>query len=329
MNRFLLRSLYVCAGLVAAEFIVLLLVNTGRRGEILAQHRKAVQEIQSTAAQTATELRRSHEEKMERLRRKHVQNQYLARGKNVFHRIYNRPEENILSLLQSLATEAFPSDWETEVKVEEFTRFILMVQAPTRDASVEPKSVAQYLAPMLPYTMGALSDVAVFNHKHQCQLYYDPQTLRTLRKEKRLNHEDTIRVRRQAEQCTKFNAVEVPCKDVEGHILVPVSIDGDTTRVSCYMLLDTGASKSMISREVWQKTGGGNYGQMPQQLFSTAGGSASHRMAERHFNVEGVTATLSVAVNFNDEMNLLGVDFFEGKRYVIDAEGPSLYIWQK
>jgi uncharacterized membrane-anchored protein YhcB (DUF1043 family) len=55
-------------------------------------------------------------------------NKYLSTGKNAYERIYNNKQSDIVGLIQELALEAFPNNWKTEVKVEEFTNFILLVQ---------------------------------------------------------------------------------------------------------------------------------------------------------------------------------------------------------
>jgi hypothetical protein len=38
---------------------------------------------------------------------------------------------------------------------------------------------------------------------------------------------------------------------------------------------------------------------------------------------------IEVAVNNTDNMNLLGMNFFEGFEYIIDAGDACIYVWKK
>lgn len=88
---------------------------------------------------------------------------YVATGKNVYERVYNKQEQTIEDFLLSLAIESFPSGWECKIKVEEFTNFILLAQVSDRDDAPNPEEVFKYLIPVVRYGLPYLKDVAVYD----------------------------------------------------------------------------------------------------------------------------------------------------------------------
>ena len=67
----------------------------------------------------------------------------------------------------------------------------------------------------------------------------------------------------------------------------------------------------------------------PSRSFSTANGTMSCPIVMRAVNVGGFRKRIEVAVNQKDEMNLLGVNFFEGMDYIIDFQNSVIYVWEK
>jgi hypothetical protein len=50
---------------------------------------------------------------------------------------------------------------------------------------------------------------------------------------------------------------------------------------------------------------------------------------QQEVNVSGFRKGIEVAVNQRDEMNLLGVNFFEGMDYIVDFQNSAIYVWEK
>jgi predicted aspartyl protease len=94
-------------------------------------------------------------------------------------------------------------------------------------------------------------------------------------------------------------------------------------------MLDTGASMTVISLELAQKTGQEDLNKTERRSFSTAKGLLSCPIVGREIIIGSLDRKQSVAVNLEDNSNLLGVDFFESKGYIIDAASKSIYVWSK
>jgi predicted aspartyl protease len=49
----------------------------------------------------------------------------------------------------------------------------------------------------------------------------------------------------------------------------------------------------------------------------------------REVNIEGFRKKIKVAVSQNDEINLLGMNYFEGMKYIIDPQNACIYMWEE
>lgn len=254
---------------------------------------------------------------------------YLATGKDVYERIYNNKQQDIVDLVQKLTLEAFPSSWNMEVKVEEFTNVILLIQVDRTNQEPSPNEIAKYLIPVLTYSGQYLKNVAAYNKKHQCYLFFDEYVLEKIAKRQALDDNSIAEIKRRGEDFTKYNAVKIEFQEQYGHILIPVIVSGDYGSYECIMMLDTGASMTVISLELAQKTGREDLNNVSRKSFSTAKGLMSCPIVERELVVSGLDKKQKVAVNIEDSTNLLGVDFFEAKGYIIDNTSKCIYVWSK
>jgi transcription elongation factor Elf1 len=112
-------------------------------------------------------------------------------------------------------------------------------------------------------------------------------------------------------------------------INVYTSSAGKYGSYECVTMLDTGASMTVISLELAQKTGQENLNKVERRSFSTANGLLSCPIVGREIIVGNLDRKQLVAVNLKDNSNLLGIDFFESKGYIIDASSKSIYVWSK
>ncbi len=266
-----------------------------------------------------------YEKEKKKLNDEFEKNKYLATGKDAYERIYNSQVKDIKDLIHQLAVESLPTNWKVEVKVEEFTNFILLIQIdPSRDES-SLQTIAKYLIPMMPYVGDSLKNVAVFNKKHHCYLFFDEVALNQLARSQAISEELTYDVIEKGKRFTRYNSVQINFQEMRGHIFLPAVVSG----VECTMMLDTGASNSVISLELAQKTGSEDLNKVSRRKFYTAKGELSCPIVEREILVNGIGRKQSVAVNPQDDLNLLGVDFFESKEYMIDSASKCIYVWDR
>ena len=256
-------------------------------------------------------------------------NKYLASGKNVYERIYNNKQSDVLDLIQKLALEAFPNNWKIDVKVEEFTNFILWAQVDLKTNKPEVTDIITYLMPVLDNSDGYLKNVAIYNEKYQCYLFFDENALNGLIKNKKLGINAINEAKRKGEEFLRYNAIKIDFQEINGHIFIPVKVVGDYESDEKNMMLDTGASMTMISLELAQETGIEDLNEVSRRTFSTVKGSISCPIVQREIIVGDTYIKQAVAVNLEDDSNLLGMDFFKSREYIIDNPSKCIYFWNK
>jgi predicted aspartyl protease len=126
-----------------------------------------------------------------------------------------------------------------------------------------------------------------------------------------------------------FNSTKIQCETYESHLIVPFEVSGASGTVSSRALLDTGASTTMISSELINMTGSADLVYAPQRSFNTANGYLRCPVINRSIGIGDMKRNIEVAVNNTDNMNLLGMNFFEGFEYIIDAGDACIYVWKK
>ncbi len=277
-----------------------------------------------------SEMERLNQEKeKKKLLDEFDKNKYLASGKNAYERIYNDKQSDIVDLIQKLALEAFPNNWKMDVKVEEFTNFILLVQVDVKSNEPAVTDVINYLVPVLDNSDGYLKNVAIYNEKHQCYLFFDENALNELIKNKKLGTNAINEAKRKGEGFLRYNAIKIDFQEINGHIFIPVIVIGEYGSYETIMMLDTGASMTIISLELAQKTGDEDLNEISRRTFSTVKGLISCPIVQREIIVGDTYKKQAVAVNLEDDSNLLGVDFFESREYIIDNPSKCIYVWNK
>jgi predicted aspartyl protease len=76
-------------------------------------------------------------------------------------------------------------------------------------------------------------------------------------------------------------------------------------------------------------TGSADLVYAPQRSFNTANGYLRCPVINRSIGIGDMKRNIEVAVNNTDNMNLLGMNFFEGFEYIIDAGDACIYVWKK
>lgn len=270
-----------------------------------------------------------HERAKEKLTLEYEKQKYLASGTNVYERVRNTQDQSIVRMLDRLAKEALPKEWECDIKIEEFTDVILLVRL---DLEKDTKSVAAllpYLYPLIDYGSPYLTNIAIFDKRHKCYLFFDEQALEEIKRTRSLSMLTVLRVKRQGTNFRSYNSIAIPFKRHRGHIYVWVEVSGERGVDKVLMMLDTGASSSIISMEMAMNTGGDDLRVAKKRRFMTAKGSIFSPMVQRTLSVGAVRRVREVGVSKQDNMYLLGVDFFEGLDYMIDSSKGCIYVWSK
>ncbi len=309
--------IYGLIGLLIVEVLILQFINENKLIQIRKDHDSAARLISF-----------NHEKRKKTLNDGYERNRYLASGKTVYERIRNIQNQSIIDMINGLACESFPAEWRCETKVEEFTNFILLVQNENYNDDNTVKEVAKYLVPVVIYTKPYLNNIAVFDKKHRCVMFFDQSAVSELRSTKELTKESINDVLNKGQVFTRYNSIKIKYEDINGHMFTPAVIGGNC---EIMMMLDTGASTTVISSEVAGKTSYGkeDLNKVEQRVFSTAAGTMNCPIVKRKVSVGSIDVFQSVAVNFKDETNLLGVDFFDEYHYIIVSESKCIYVWSK
>jgi len=296
----------------------------------LAQRNAATPDrIKASESQNRNRLSLEYKQRLRELEREYEKKKHFASGKTVFDRIYNLQNQSIVDLITHISREALPEAWSCHVKVEEFTRFILLIYLPHNAQQIQMENVVSHLRPILNYCGWLLSDVAVFDRTHKSYLFFDKPMLVKIEKDKKLSQRMLGRSEKLGQSFTRLNSVTIQCEKQESHLFLPLEVAGINGIVTCYALFDTGASITTLSNKVVSKTGSDNLQNAPRRNFNTANGRMSCPIVTRGVNVGGFRKDIEVAVNQRDEVNLLGVNFFEGLDYIVDFQKSAIYVWEK
>ncbi|HSW40401.1 MAG TPA: retropepsin-like aspartic protease [Acidobacteriota bacterium] len=285
--------------------------------------------VKSEEASERHRITVAHKEAMISLESEYMAKMYQATGATVFDRIYNTQEQTITDLISRLAVEAFPQDWATSVMVEEFVKFILLVYLPHGRREPSLDSIILSLRPVIEHSAWALSNVAIFDHRHKSFLFFDEAMISRIRENVSLSPEMVKLAKIRGEAFTRFNSVTVDGEIHNSHLILPMEATGPHGTVVARAMLDTGATTTMLSEKIIQETGTDDLTKAPRRTFRTVNGTISCPIVTREINIGGVIKTIDVAVNQQDDQNLIGMNFFEGMDYIIDSAQAAVHIWNK
>jgi predicted aspartyl protease len=207
--------------------------------------------------------------------------------------------------------------------------FILLIFVPHTETQIQAGNVAEHFAPILKYCGWCLSHIAVFDRTHKSYLFFDETTLNHLKRGIRLTEKLAKKVRRQGKAFSRFDSITIQCEKYESHLLIPIEILGSAGVVTCYALFDTGASTTMLSKDTILETGHDDLLAAPRRSFNTVNGRMSCPIVRRNVNAAGLRREIEVAVNQTDELNLIGMNYFEGLKYIADFENSCIYVWEE
>jgi len=315
--------------LLTISLITALVVWVVQALYLLNQNSSMPSRLRSKAETARRTIEMEHKQKLRELQREYESKKHLATGATVFDRIFNTQDQTITELIKRISNEALPTGWSCDVKVEEFTHFVLLIYLPHNAQRPKLDEIASLLQPIVKYCSWCLSDVAVFDRRHKSYLFFDKTILTRLKKGESLTTEAIDLATKQGSVFTRFNSVTVECEKYESHLLLPIEISGPSGIIVCRALFDTGASTTMLFSKIIAETGRDNIQTAPRRTFSTVNGRISCPIVMREVNIGGIRKNIEVAVNQQDELSLVGMNFFEGMNYIVDSGNSAIYMWEK
>lgn len=315
--------------LTSVVFICSLLVWAGEIIYLSQQNATTPKHIRAEEYQKRNRAEVKYKKKLRELEKKYEKKKYLATGNTVFDRIYNTQGQSIIELIRRVSKEALPNSWSSDVKVEEFTHFILLIYLPYNSQQLAAGQIVSQLDPIMKYCGWLLTDVAIFNKAHKSYLFFDKTILDEFKKTRKLSKKALVRAENQGLSFTQFNSVTIKCEKHKSHLFLPIEVAGKNGIVTSYALLDTGASTTTLTSDIIKKTGFENLQTASRRSFDTANGPMTCPIVKREINVGGFRKDIEIAVNQRDDINLLGVNFFAGMDYIVDFQHSAIYIWEK
>jgi len=100
----------------------------------------------------------------------------------------------------------------------------------------------------------------------------------------------------------RFDSVQIQFTTRSGHIFLPVTVTGESGMHETSMMLDTGASMTVLPQELAGKTGHEDLSTARRETFSTANGLMDCPIVTRTVALGGVDNQQNVAVNTRDNL---------------------------
>ncbi len=294
---------------------------------IISANQRMPEEIASRGKRDRSVLQAKMQKRKLELVAEYDRKKHLATGKDAYQRIFNTPDQSISTLIERLTEESFPEEWDVDIRVEEFTHFIMLVYLPQNYARVEIEQIVPYLKPILQYSQDWLTDVAVYDSTHTSYLFLDKAALKDISGGRPLSKEALTLAQQRGKQFSRFNSTIIQCERRESHLYVPTEIFGPDGFATCWMLLDTGASMTMISESVWSQTEKGYLRSARHESFRTANGMREFPVIYRSVSAEGDRRRkIEVCVG---DINLLGMNYFDGLKFIVSSSDACIYVWEE
>ena len=204
MKRILVKIIFILLGALVLEYIFIAAWFIQEKSAITNLHKRKVKVIEANKEIDKDKLLNDFNNK-----------KYLATGKDIYQRIHNRQNQDIISLISNLANEALSKDWSSETRVEEFTNFILLIQIKRNTDKPSVEQIVKHLKPIVERSYPYLGNVAVFDANHKCYLYFDKDILSRLRLIDALASKDILNIEQKGREFTKFNSIKIDFETIE------------------------------------------------------------------------------------------------------------------
>ncbi|MDP3297991.1 MAG: retropepsin-like aspartic protease [Thermodesulfovibrionia bacterium] len=112
------------------------------------------------------------------------------------------------------------------------------------------------------------------------------------------------------------------------HLLLPVRLDIHGDEIDTELLLDTGASITTIPYDLYKRGNPISLTDLKKEQFQTANGIVIAYIDRFKLKTSAYTKEIEVAI-INNDVSLLGANYFEGNVYTIDLTNECIYIHPK
>jgi hypothetical protein len=122
------------------------------------------------------------------------------------------------------------------------------------------------------------------------------------------------------------NRLEViQCLREGNHLMVPTELNIHGTKIKTDMLLDTGASVTVISKQLYSKGQTIPFKKLQKQKIMTANGQIECSIDVLEVSTTAFKRNVNVAI-VNDGIPLLGANYFVDTLFTVDLENQCVYI---
>lgn len=119
--------------------------------------------------------------------------------------------------------------------------------------------------------------------------------------------------------------IVIRCKRAGMHLKVPVTVDIHGVEVKTDMILDTGASVTVLAKSLYSQGLSKPLDSLPHIRMKTANGMITCPVDTLKISTAAYANKIAVALT-NDSTSLLGANFFAGRRITIDLENECISI---
>ena len=117
----------------------------------------------------------------------------------------------------------------------------------------------------------------------------------------------------------------ITCKRAGDHLLVPVSLDIHGRSIQVEMVLDTGASITIVPYQEYQKGNAKPFSKLSRKKFETAKGTIYCYIDEVKVSTSAYSKTSLIGIS-NYDTPLLGVNYFQDNVFTVDVENECIYV---
>jgi len=117
----------------------------------------------------------------------------------------------------------------------------------------------------------------------------------------------------------------IRCQRAGMHLKVPVTLDIHGVKIKTHMILDTGASVTVLAKSVYSRGVAKPLDSLPQIRMKTANGMITCPVDTLQISTGDYTNKIPVALT-SDSTSLLGANYFAGHRITMDLKNECLYI---
>lgn len=110
------------------------------------------------------------------------------------------------------------------------------------------------------------------------------------------------------------------------HILLPVKVSGNIGELKTYLLFDSGATITTLPKSIVKSVSTKAYTR--NCTLETMAGADLFSICELNISVGETSKDIDVAVGEKIDTGVLGLNFFEGFRYLVDMPNAKIYYWE-